>query len=137
MEAVERAAGGSTNPLVNSGAIATVDLVAGADQAARWATIHDGLSRFAGRTLAVDDETYASASTTNHRNRALAQLLQGLGALTGDPDETVDLYTRQSCLAVTAARPRRDGRHPGRRWREPAHRGRVVDAPTAATMRSP
>ena len=64
--------------------------------------IHAGLSRFAGRSLAVDEETYASASHTNHRNRALAQLLQSLGALTRDHDETVDLYTRQSCLAVTA-----------------------------------
>ena len=102
VEAVERSTGGRTNPLVNSGAIATIDLVAGFDHAARWEVIRAGLSRFAGRELILDDETYASAAGTNHRNRALAQLLQSLGALTRDPDETVDLYTRQSCLAVTA-----------------------------------
>ena len=102
VEAVERSDGGRTNPLVNSGAIATIDLVPGADHAARWEMIRDGLSRFAGRDLALDDETYASASGTNHRNRAIAQLLESLGALSRDPAETVDLYTRQSCLAVTA-----------------------------------
>ena len=102
VEAVERSTDGRTNPLVNSGAIATIDLVAGPDHAARWEAIRAGLSRFAGRDLALDDETYASASRTNHRNRALAQLLQSLGSLSRDPDETVDLYTRQSCLAVTA-----------------------------------
>jgi len=93
---------GRTNLLVNSGAIATVDLVAGPDHAARWQAIHAGLSRFAGRDLALDDESCASASQSNHRNRALAALLQSLGTLTRDPVETVALYTRQSCLAVTA-----------------------------------
>jgi glutaminase len=102
VEAVERAPGGRTNPLVNSGAIATIDLVAGNDPAARWDTIRAGLSSFAGRELVLDAETYASASETNHRNRALAQLLESLGALGQDPAETVDLYTRQSCLGVTA-----------------------------------
>ena len=102
VEAVERSHGGKTNPMVNSGAIATVDLIAGADRAARWEKLLQGLSRFAGRDLALDEETYTSASETNHRNRALAQLLESLGALNHDSADTVDLYTRQSCLAVTA-----------------------------------
>ena len=88
--------------MVNSGAITTVDLVPGTDHAARWETIRVGLSRFAGRDLALDDETYSSASATNQRNRGIAQLLDSLGALGRDPAETVDIYTRQSCLAVTA-----------------------------------
>jgi len=65
-------------------------------------TLRDGLSRFAGLDLALDHETYTSASETNHRNRAIAQLLHSLGALRHEPTETLDLYTRQSCLAVTA-----------------------------------
>jgi len=102
VEAVERAAGGKTNPMVNSGAIATIDLIPGPDRDARWETLREGLSRFAGRDLALDDETFASASETNHRNRAIVQLLDSLGALTHDPNETVDVYTRQSSLAVSA-----------------------------------
>lgn len=102
IEAVERAEGGRTNPMVNPGAIGTVGLIAGPDHAARWAALRGGLSRFAGRELALDEETFASASATNHRNRALAALLHSLGALRQDPAETLDLYTRQSCLSVTA-----------------------------------
>ena len=102
VEAVERSDGGRTNPMVNPGAIATAGLVPGGDAAARWETLRAGLSRFAGRELALDDETYASASETNHRNRAIVQLLDSLGALDHEPDEILDRYTRQSCLAVTA-----------------------------------
>ncbi len=46
---------------------------------------------------------YASASASNHRNRALALLLTDRQALAGDPEVVTDLYTRTSCLEVTAA----------------------------------
>src|SRR5262249_42818667 len=91
-----------TNPMVNPGAIAVTSLVPGASADERWGFVRDGLSRFAGRALAVDDEVYRSASETNHRNQSLARLLQSYGRLYADPAEAVDLYTRQSCLSVTA-----------------------------------
>ena len=62
----------------------------------------DGLSAFAGRPLTIDRSTYESASASNFRNRALAWTLRGRDRLYGAPDEVLDLYTRQSCLAVTA-----------------------------------
>jgi glutaminase len=70
--------------------------------AEKWARLADGLSRFAGRELAIDDDVYASASATNHRNQAIARLLDAVDAIYWDPAETVDIYTRQSCLSVTA-----------------------------------
>jgi glutaminase len=100
--AVERDPGGRTNPMVNPGAIATTSLVPGTGLDERWALLHDGLSRFAGRPLQLDQDVLHSALASNHRNRGLANLLKGLGSLEGDPGEAVDLYTRQSCLAVTA-----------------------------------
>ena len=102
LEAVERSPDGRTNPMVNPGAIATTSLLPGADAAARWQSVADGLSRFAGRTLAVNEEVYASASETNHRNRDLSQLLDRRRRIYCDPAEALDLYTRQSSLAVTA-----------------------------------
>jgi glutaminase len=102
LEAVERSAGGRTNPMVNSGAIATTGLVPGASGEEKWSVVRDGLSRFAGRELTVDEEVFASASATNHRNQAIARLLDAMGAISADPSETVDCYTRQSCLSVTA-----------------------------------
>jgi glutaminase len=101
-EAVERSADGRTNPMVNPGAIATTSLVPGADAERRWQRVVAALSSFAGRPLTLDEEAYASASATNHRNRELTLLLAGRGRLEGDPTIALDLYTRQSCLTVTA-----------------------------------
>jgi glutaminase len=102
LAAVERGPDGRTNPMVNAGAIATASLVPGGSQDERWEFLREGLSRFAGRPLSLDEEVYASASATNHRNRALANLLETYGSLGCDPAEAVDLYTRQSCLQVSA-----------------------------------
>ena len=102
LTAIEQGDGGRTNPMVNSGAIATTSLTPGATIDERWRFIADGLSRFAGRQLVLDGEVYRSASETNFVNRSIANLLESRGALSGDPADAVDLYTRQSCLAVSA-----------------------------------
>jgi glutaminase len=100
--AIELNADRLTNPMVNPGALATTSLAPGATAAEKWWFIHDGLSRFAGRMLALNDEVYASASATNHRNHGIARLLQSYQRLYFDPSKTTDLYTRQCSLNVTA-----------------------------------
>jgi glutaminase len=80
--------------MVNSGAIATTSLVPGANPEARWQFIHHGLSRFAGRTLTLNEEVYASATATNFRNQSIARLLQSYDRIYLDPAEATDLYTR-------------------------------------------
>jgi len=100
--AIELNGGHSMNPMVNAGAIATTSLVPGANHAEKWRFLLDGLSRFAGRALALDEAVYASEAATNQRNQAIARLLQASGRLEGDPDEAVDLYTRQCAVLVTA-----------------------------------
>src|SRR5262245_41568905 len=102
LEGVERGDDGRTNPMVNAGAIATTSLVPGGTLAEKWQFIHDGLSRFAGRRLPLNDEVYASASETNHRNQAIARLLQSYSRIYLDPAEATDLYTRQCSLNVSA-----------------------------------
>ncbi|WP_119269318.1 glutaminase A [Taklimakanibacter deserti] len=99
---IERNSDGRTNPMVNAGAIATTSLVPGANEEAKWRFILEGLSRFAGRELALNDEVYASASETNFRNRSIAWMLESLGRLYCDPAEATDLYTRQCSLNVSA-----------------------------------
>jgi glutaminase len=88
--------------MVNSGAIATTSLAPGETSEDKWRFIHDGLSGFAGRTLSLNAEVYRSASESNHRNRSIARLLQSYGRIYCDPDEALDLYTRQSSLNVSA-----------------------------------
>jgi len=102
LAAIEVSSDGRTNPMVNSGAIATTSLVPGDGPEARWRFILDGLSRFAGRDLALDVEVYASATETNFRNRGIAHLLHSRGRIYCDPLEAVDLYTKQCSLSVTA-----------------------------------
>ena len=102
LSAIERGRDGRTNPMVNPGAIATTSLVSGATVDARWRFIHDGLSGFAGRTLPLNAEVYASASETNFRNQSIARLLQSYGRIYLDPAEATDLYTRQCSLNVSA-----------------------------------
>lgn len=100
--AVELRADRTTNPMVNSGAIATTSLVPGADAQERWRNVREGLSRFAGRVLGFDERVYQSEAATNQRNAGVAHLLRGYGRMFCDPDEATDVYTRQCSLLVTA-----------------------------------
>jgi glutaminase len=100
--AIEQSADGRTNPMVNSGAIATTSLVPGSSPEDRWQFIRDGLSRFAGRSLPLNEEVYASATATNFRNQSIARLLQSYGRIYLDPTEATDLYTKQCSLNVSA-----------------------------------
>jgi len=100
--AVELRSDHTTNPLVNSGAIATTSLVAGATAAERWETVRSGLSRFAGRELELDSRVYESEAAHNERNAGIAHLLRGYGRVYCDPDEATDVYTRQCSLMVSA-----------------------------------
>jgi glutaminase len=88
--------------MVNSGAIATTSMAQGSTLEERWRFIHDGLNAFAGRSLALNNEVYKSASETNDRNQAIARLLQSYRRIDLDPSETTNLYTRQCSLNVSA-----------------------------------
>jgi glutaminase len=99
---IEFSPDGRTNPMVNAGAIATTSLVPGATKDAKWKFIHDGLSRFAGRSLPLNEEVYTSASDTNFRNRSIARMLQSLDRIYADAPEATDIYTKQCSLNVSA-----------------------------------
>ena len=102
LAAIEQGPDGRTNPMVNPGAIATTSLVPGDTPEAQWTFLHEGLSRFAGRSLALNEEVYASATETNFRNQSIARLLQSYGRIFMDPARATDLYTRQCSLNVSA-----------------------------------
>ena len=104
--AVEPTVEGLSNPMMNAGAIATTSLVPGKDAAAQWRFIEDGLSRFAGRHLLVDEAVYHSEQASNAgnaSNEGIASLLSAHQQLWSDPATAIDLYTRQCALLVTAA----------------------------------
>ena len=100
--AVERTSDGTTNPMVNAGAIAAASLAPGTTADAKWQFIHDGLSRFAGRSLTLNSEVYQSEATANQRNQGIASLLQSYDRIYFDPIQATDVYTKQCSLNVTA-----------------------------------
>jgi glutaminase len=93
--------GRPANPMINAGAIAVTALVPAADPGERFERILDCLGRFAGRRLDVDEAVYRSEAETGDRNRALAYLMRGTGALSGNPAEAVDTYFRQCSVRAT------------------------------------
>jgi glutaminase len=99
--AVELNESRTMNPMVNAGAIATTSLAPGATAEAKWRFIEEGLSRFAGRQLVLDEEVYRSEAETNQRNQGIARLLDSYGHMFSDPLEATDIYTRQCSLSVT------------------------------------
>ena len=102
LAALESSPDGRTNPMVNSGAILTTNLIPGATPFEREQRILCGLSKFAGRDLSIHEEVLASARATNTHNQSLAAHMHARGVLPENPMEAVDLYTVQCAIKVTA-----------------------------------
>lgn len=90
------------NPFVNAGAITTVSFVPGASKDQRWQNIIGTMNSFSGRHLTVDPEVYKSETATNTRNKAISYLLKNYEVLQGNPEEVLDLYTRQCSVLVNS-----------------------------------
>lgn len=102
LEGIDRRAGHPLNPMVNAGAITAVSLLQADAPEQRWSLLLDFYSRFAGEPLTLMGDVYRSVSASNYRNRAVVNLLQYDGWLESDPTSTLDIYNKQSCVAVTA-----------------------------------
>lgn len=100
--AIELNDGHPMNPMVNAGAIATTALIPGTSPNEKWEYILNGLSRFAGRDLTIDNDVYTSEAETNQRNRGIAKLLESYGRIDKDALEIVDVYTKQCSILVNA-----------------------------------
>jgi glutaminase len=88
------------NPMVNAGAIATADLIEGANLADRVKRMLAMFSRYIGREVYVDNAIFLSERTTGHRNRAIAHLMLNFGMIGGRVEETLELYFQQCSVLV-------------------------------------
>jgi len=100
--AVERMRGKEINPLVNPGAIASTSMIEGADSSAKWKSILQVHSEFAGRQLSLNVPVYISEAGDNLRNQAIAHLLFAYGRMYFDPVQATDIYTKQCAINVSA-----------------------------------
>ena len=92
----------TANPLVNAGAIATVSLISGKTPEEKWNKILNFYGRVAGEKLALIDEVYKSEAATNTGNKALSYLLAKYDRIYSDPFQSVDVYTKECSVGVTA-----------------------------------
>jgi len=90
------------NAFVNAGAIATVSLIEAPSADAKWHKILDFYGKAAGEKLSLLEDVYKSEAATNTGNRALAALLLKYEHIYADPLESVDVYTKQCSVGVTA-----------------------------------
>jgi glutaminase len=90
------------NPLVNAGAIATVSLISAPNADAKYNKILAFYSKAAGDKLSLINDVYKSEAATNAGNKALAALLLKYERIYADGLETVDVYTKQCSVGVTA-----------------------------------
>ena len=99
--AIERTGDGTTNPMVNAGAIAAASLAPGDSADAKWEFLRDGLSRFAGRELTLNHEVYSRKRPPTSATRASPKCCQSYDRIYFDPLAATDIYTKQCSLNVT------------------------------------
>lgn len=92
-----------STPLVNAGAISACSMVMPVGNAEKkWDAIVENITDLCGSAPQLIDELYKSESATNFNNRSIAWLLKNYNRIYDDPDMSLDLYTRQCSLGVTA-----------------------------------
>lgn len=92
-----------STPLVNAGAITADSMVKPVgDSDGKWNAIIDNMTALSGSELVLLDELYKSETATNFNNRSIAWLLKNYNRIYDDPDMSLDLYTRQCSMGVTA-----------------------------------
>lgn len=93
-----------STPLVNAGAISACSMVQPAgDSDAKWKAITDNITDLCGSAPELIDELYKSESDTNFNNRAISWLLKDYNRIYDDVPMSLDLYTRQCSLGITAS----------------------------------
>ena len=93
-----------STPLVNAGAITACSMVNPmGDADKKWAAIVENITQLSGSAPDLIEELYRSESETNFNNRSIVWLLKNYNRIYDDPDLSLDLYTRQCSLGITAA----------------------------------
>lgn len=99
--ALELTKGAAENPLVNAGAMSTVSLIEAQNKTDRWNKILNNLNAWADSALSVNEPVFKSEMETNQHNQALAMLMKSYNRFYGDPQEAVEIYTRQCSVDIT------------------------------------
>ena len=92
-----------STPLVNAGAISACSMIRPTGDAdGKWRAIVSFVADLTGSKVEVIDELYRSETATNFNNKSIAWLLKNYARIYDDPELSLDLYTRQCSIGVTA-----------------------------------
>ncbi len=89
------------NPMVNAGAIAVTDLIAGDGVEAGVDRMRAMYEAYLGRTPVIDESVWRSERATGDRNRAIGYLMRSRGIIGDDVESTLDVYFAQCSVLVT------------------------------------
>ena len=118
-----------STPLVNAGAITACSMVKPVGNSdGKWKSITDFLAGLCGSPLVLQDELYKSESATNFNNRSIAWLLKNYNRIYDDLDMSLDIYTRQCSMGVTARQLSICGGTIANRGVNPVTKKKVFDA---------
>ncbi|WP_455498609.1 glutaminase A [Coprobacter sp.] len=118
-----------STPLVNAGAITACSMVKPiADSNSKWKAIVDNITDLCGSAPQLIDELYKSESDTNFNNRSIAWLLKNYNRIYDDPVMSLDLYTRQCSLGITAAQLSVCGATIANKGMNPVSKKQIFDA---------
>jgi len=116
------------NPMINSGAIATLTLVRGKTFTDKFQRVLEFAETITGNNkLALNDLVYHSEAATGDRNRSLAYYMKSTGVITGDVDQLLDVYFKLCSLQVTCRDVAMIGRFLAVNGRQPGSGQQIVD----------
>jgi glutaminase len=90
------------NPMVNTGAIATTDLIKGNNATERLKRVLAMFKRYTGREHEIDVPVFLSEKATGNVNRAMSYLMLNFNMVSDNIEETLDLYFQQCSIRVNA-----------------------------------
>jgi glutaminase len=90
------------NPMINSGAIATVSLIAGKDGEECFNRILSFTRKITGNPdININKGVYESEKITGNRNRSLAYFMKSTGVIEQDVEQVLDVYFKQCSIEAT------------------------------------
>lgn len=90
------------NPMINSGAIVTVSMIAGDSPEQVFNRVLKFTRKITGNpNIDINEEVYKSEKATGHRNRALAYFMKSLDGMNNEPEDVLDIYFKQCSIEVT------------------------------------
>ena len=92
-----------STPLVNAGAISACSMIRPTGDAdGKWRAIVSFIADLPGSEVEVIDDLYRSETAPNFNTKSIAWLLKNYARIYDDPELSLDLYTRQCSLGITA-----------------------------------